>query len=547
MSLEPAIALLRGLLLVYLLLDATITHAQSNEELKKGVVKITAIEGQKKKVGTGFIVKADSDAVYIVTAAHVIAGDSQPKVQFFTQQEVQIQTTVKHVEGSDDPTALALLVLRGKGNIPAGLMAMSLATATRVTSGDDIMVIGNPRGAGDWAIIKGSIASREGRDLKVDANIDEGNSGGPIMHNGQVVGLIGGAQRYGKGVTIGTVREYLEGHGVVAEERASPSVAKAPPPSSPPTQPTAKPESQPVTQAREIIGKDGAPMVLIPAGSFLMGSTKDEVDRAIRGCKKEDQLLLCRINYEGELPQHKVQMDAFYLDKYEVTNQLFQRFVQQTRYRTEAELRGFSRSPVAKSDNLEDVNGAHWRKPEGNETVFESKRGEHPVVTVSWDEAHAYCRWAEKRLPTEAEFEYATRAGSETNYWWGNNNPYDRLVANVADESAKREFLGWTITVGYDDGYVRTAPVGSFEANQFGLHDMIGNVWEWTGDWYSKDYYYKEKTQRNPKGPSNGESRTVRGGSWFNLPGFFRSAVRYGVSPTENASILGLRCAQDAK
>ncbi|QPD02758.1 MAG: hypothetical protein Nkreftii_000532 [Candidatus Nitrospira kreftii] len=205
MSLEPVIVLLRGLLFFTLFLEATIAQAQNIEELKKGVVKLTAQVDGKTKVGTGFIVKFDSEIVYIMTAAHVISGDSQPKVQFFSRQEVPVRAQVKHAEGGDGETGMALLVVRGKDNIPVGLATLPLATVARVSGGEDIMVIGHPRGAGDWAILKGSIAARQGRYLTVDANIDEGNSGGPIMHSGQVVGLIGGAQRYGKGVTIGTV------------------------------------------------------------------------------------------------------------------------------------------------------------------------------------------------------------------------------------------------------------------------------------------------------------------------------------------------------
>jgi S1-C subfamily serine protease len=119
------------------------------EGLKSGVVRITATEGNRTKVGTGFIVKLDPEIVYIVTAAHVVAGDSQPKVQFFTQQDVQTQAVVKHIEGSDDVTALALLVIRGRGNIPLGLTAMSLATSARFAGADEVIVIGHPRQAGE--------------------------------------------------------------------------------------------------------------------------------------------------------------------------------------------------------------------------------------------------------------------------------------------------------------------------------------------------------------------------------------------------------------
>jgi formylglycine-generating enzyme required for sulfatase activity len=264
-------------------------------------------------------------------------------------------------------------------------------------------------------------------------------------------------------------------------------------------------ESRPkVGPSKEIIGKDSAPMVLVPAGSFLMGSTKDEVDRAIQDGIKEmgvDQQT-CEGWYRPELPQHKVQLDSFYLDKYELTNRLFAKFVEAMGYRTTAEKEGTARGLV--DGTWKDITGASWRQPEGGVMVFASNRLEHPVVSVSWEDADAYCRWAGKRLPTEAEFEYATRAGTQTTYWWGNGTPGARRTANMADEFLDRKDPGWVIMSGYDDGAERTAPVGSYEANPFGLHDMTGNVSEWTSDWYGGDFYGKSPA-RNPTGPSSGQ------------------------------------------
>jgi formylglycine-generating enzyme len=176
--------------------------------------------------------------------------------------------------------------------------------------------------------------------------------------------------------------------------------------------------------------------------------------------------------------------------------------------------------------------------------VFDSNREKHPVVSVSWEDAQAYCRWTGKRLPTEAEFEYATRAGTETKYWWGNGHPSSRQVANIGDESAKRQYSDWTIMTEYDDGYVRTAPVGSFEANPFGLHDMTGNVWEWTADRYD-ELYYGSSPRKNPQGPSKGDSRVTCGGSWNDAPDDVRSAGRGKRIPTNRGGRVGFRCAQD--
>ncbi len=325
-------------------------------------------------------------------------------------------------------------------------------------------------------------------------------------------------------------------------------VTPAPAPESVTPSTTGTPQEKPVAKqgagsAKTITGKDGAPMVLVPSGSFQMGSTRVEVDRAIKACVKElekDQQT-CEGWYESELPQHKVQINAFYLDKYEVTNRLFQQFVQQTGHQTAAEQEG-SAKVFVEGKGWEDLKGASWRKPEAGATVFDSNRAEHPVVSVTWVDARAYCRWAGKRLPTEAEFEYAMRAGTTTTYWWGEGSPGSRRVENVADEAATHLLKG--VMSEYNDGTVRTAPGGIYEANPWGLHDMSGNVSEWVADWYGADYY-ESSPAHNPKGPSSGQYRVLRGGSWDDEPDLVRSAYRNRNTPTNRNDDIGFRCAQD--
>ncbi|NGZ11787.1 MAG: hypothetical protein CV088_20865 [Nitrospira sp. LK70] len=502
-----------------------LVSAEDIARLQAGVVKVTAKPPQgTTNVGTGFIVRVDKDAAYIVTAAHVVAGDQQPKVEFFTKRNMPVMAEVLGLEGDDEVRGLALLVVKGAENIPKGLTSLSLVGAARLTGGEDILVIGFPRNAGPWAIVKGNISSRQGRDIFFSPSVESGHSGGPIFQGGKVVGVVGsGGQSVGRGVTVGSVEDYIEGFGITAQEStdSSSSMASAP---SPPPAASAKPKPRQETQASEITGKDGAPMVLVPAGEFWMGSPDGE-------------------GAQDEHPRHRVSLSAFYLDQYEVTNRRFQQFVQQTSYRTTAEQKGHAHTQTS-AGKFERASGAQWRKPEGSATVFDSGRADHPVVSVSWDDAQAYCGWAGKRLPTEAEFEYATRAGTETKYWWGNGSPGSRRVANIGDESAKRQFSDLTIMTGYDDGHVRTAPVGSFDANPFGLHDMIGNVFEWTADWYDANYYGKSP-ERNPKGPSTGEDRVVRGGSWISGPVSVRSAHRGMVGPANRGDSFGFRCAQD--
>jgi sulfatase modifying factor 1 len=297
------------------------------------------------------------------------------------------------------------------------------------------------------------------------------------------------------------------------------------------------------TEVQSFIGQDGARMVLIPAGWFRMGSTQEEVERMVKDCQaRRFGGRVCWEWFQDEAPRHRVALDAFYLDTYEVTNRLFEQFVRMTGYQTTAERAGRSKAWL-EGKGLQEIVGADWRHPEGNQTVFVSHRSDHPVVTVSWFDASAYCRWAGKRLPTEAEWEYAARAGTSTLYWWGNGSPGSRLAANLADESA-RHLVG-SILAGYNDGYARTAPVGSYEPNPWGLYDILGNVAEWTEDWYGD--FYGTSPDQNPKGPKTGRYRVIRGGAWANGLLRVRAAHRDWDTPNYRHDSIGFRCAQDAR
>mgnify|MGYP001193095649 CR=1 FL=1 len=548
-------------------IHAAIVGTADIAALQTGVVRITATpSGGPQKVGTGFIVRLERDVVYIVTAAHVIAGDVQPTVQFFTQQDLSVQATVKHSEGGDEVTGLALLIVRGKDRLPSGLTSLTLASASRMSGNDEIILIGHPRGAGDWAILRGSIASRQGRYVIVDANIDEGNSGGPIIQNGEVVGIVGGVTRYGRGLTSGSVREYLEGHGISSQE-APAAVAKVQPTPSIPITPE-KPVAAP---SREITGKDGAPMVLIPAGSFWMGATRGDVNAHQYNCANETWTDWktgevkpapvspenCLNRYRKELPRHEVKIGAFYLDAYEVSNQRFKQFRDQTGYRTRAEQigrgGGFAWESTANGRWYRyrgELEGATWMMPDGETSIVDANRLDHPVTVVSWDDAQAYCRWVGKRLPTEAEWEYAARAGTSTMYWWGDGPPRDKAVENVADETYVSTLPDWRrflrVFAGYTDGYFWTAPVGSFVPNPWGLYDMLGNVSEWVSDSYREDYY-AVSPHDNPRGPQEEDTKVSRGGNFSSWYLDFRAADRgtWQMHRTSATNTIGFRCAQD--
>lgn len=261
-------------------------------------------------------------------------------------------------------------------------------------------------------------------------------------------------------------------------------------------------------------------MVFIPGGAYRMGTDNG-------------------FPFEG--PAHAVKVEPFWMDRTEVTNRQFQKFVEATGYETESERLGWSGvfDPAAKS--WVSVPGADWRHPEGPGSSIEN-RLDHPVVHVSWNDAQAYADWAGKRLPTEAEWEFAARGRlSAAEYAWGDEFiPQGAFQANtwqgffpLHDEGA--------------DGFSSTAPVGSFPPNRYGLYDIAGNVWEWTHDWFSADYYRQTAGSADPQGPSSGTEKVIRGGSWLCSANYctgYRVAARQKTPVDSGLNNLGFRCAR---
>jgi formylglycine-generating enzyme required for sulfatase activity len=282
----------------------------------------------------------------------------------------------------------------------------------------------------------------------------------------------------------------------------------------------------PQTPPATIAGQDGAEMVLVPAGEFLMGSDDDEIDQ--RHVKPEA--------VANAMPRHRVSMDAFYIDQYEVTNALFQQFVHATGYRTLAEREGWSW--VATGNQWEEVKGATWRAPRGPRSSLEGYE-QYPVVQVSHEDAKAYCAWAGKRLPTEAEWEKAARGTDGRLYPWGNE--FDGARVNFCDRNCQYNWKDPDV----QDGYRTTAPVGRYADGKspYGAYDMAGNVWEWVADWYEADYYGNSPA-RNPRGPASGEEVVRRGGGWSTDALHVRTSRRGSYPAWNRSDILGIRCAR---
>jgi formylglycine-generating enzyme required for sulfatase activity len=250
-------------------------------------------------------------------------------------------------------------------------------------------------------------------------------------------------------------------------------------------------------------------MVRVAGGTFDMGSTDGEAD---------------------EKPVHTVTVSSFLMAKYEVTVGQFAQFVAETRYQTDAEKLGSSQYYNSKARKWQDTTGIHWRYGANLERLSASQY-DHPVVHVSHNDAVAFCEWLSKkeaktyRLPTEAEWEYAAGNGRTHNkYSWGNSETQE-VIGNLGNDD--------------NESYTYTAPVGSFKANAFGLHDMTGNVREWCIDWYAKDYYASSSSS-NPTGASTGYSRVLRGSMWFSQRDS-RVAYRTCSTPANRNEYYGFR------
>ena len=284
--------------------------------------------------------------------------------------------------------------------------------------------------------------------------------------------------------------------------------------------PSAATSSATVSAESGVTNSLGMRLAHIPAGKFEMGSPKIESGR------------------EEQERRHEVELTKdFHMGVHEVTIGQFREFVRDAGYKTEAERDDKGSWRITSTGSFEQDAKYNWTNP-----GFE-QADDHPVVDVSWNDAAAFCHWLSRkekrtyRLPTEAEWEYACRAGAGTPYSFGNDPEGLSTSGNVADATARAKFAAWSLGIKGEDGYAYTAPVGQFKPNRFGLYDMHGNVWEWCEDWFDENAY-GNRERIDPTGPESGTKRVHRGGGWSSAPERCRSASRISRDPS---SYLGFR------
>lgn len=272
----------------------------------------------------------------------------------------------------------------------------------------------------------------------------------------------------------------------------------------------------------------GVRLVLISAGEFLMGSPPNEEGRL----KGEDQ-------------HRRLIRQPFYLGETEVTVAQFRRFVQATGYQTDAE-RGIpvgghtigSFAAVPAGDRDWSV-VANWRNPFPNLRDYR-QRDNHPVVHISWNDAQRFGAHYGLKLPTEAQWEYAARAGTQTRYFWGNQEAAGKGYANVADLLGRQRFRGWNQGFSFSDGVTLLAAVGRYRPNAWGLYDMVGNVLEWVEDNYLRCYPGDGADETAAQADGN-TGYVLRGGSWLDAPDYGRSAVRVTMASAARRDFIGFR------
>lgn len=285
-------------------------------------------------------------------------------------------------------------------------------------------------------------------------------------------------------------------------------------------------EPQAELPARIVHRESGIVLVLIPAGRFQMGSPETETERG-----------------RGERQHPRIIRQPFYMGETEVTVEQFRRFVNATKYVTDAE-RGTEEGGHHKGAFATVADGerewseaANWQNPFPNFKEY-SLRDDHPVVQVSWNDAKRFVDHYGLQLPTEAQWEYAMRAGTTTKYFWGNADAAGEGYGNIKDAASRKRFSRWVQSFPFDDGSTFVSAVGSYKANPWKLRDMVGNVQEWCQDQFRREY---PPDGSDESAIEDGAGRVMRGGSWFDAPDAQRSAKRFAFAQQGRRDFIGFR------
>ena len=524
-----------------------LTPDQVFDKVKDSIVVVKRLDakGKTKALGSGVLISTDR----VATNCHVVGGAGLCSVG---QGKKFVRATLYAEDRDKD---ICLLYAKGVTGKPA-----QLGTAASLKIGGAVYAVGAPKGL-ELSLSDGIVAQLRGGPpplIQTTTPISPGSSGGGLFDaEGRLVGLTTLNIKGGQSLNFAIPVEWISDVKPSAiKERGKPAVAselvKEQKRKEIEAAKTTKKIGRAKKEAKEKERNDkimmapkssipvvtdptvGIQFVFIKGGCYQMGDANGEAD---------------------ETPVHEVCVDDFYMAKYETTVEQFRQFVADTGYRTAAEA-GFPEGGCFTVDlervkplSLEEsgVNyGANWR----NCSKYHDIRNDHPVSCVSWGDAQAFAKWLSQksgqiyRLPTEAEWEYAARGGSQASQYWGHRKTETCRYENLADQT-ERPGIGM-VWDGPDtqykckDGYFFVAPVGKFRPNAFGLHDMLGNVQEWCQDWYG-EMYYQDRIKNNPQGPDTGKYRVTRGSCWASLPKYASVARRYKTSPANSWETDGFR------
>ncbi len=447
-------------LLLLLLQAAAAAQAQDLDTAVSAVVRISGTRNGSRVQGSGFVVGLAPGKATIVTASHVIQGVEQIQVTFAVDRTESFPAGI--VLGMEAGNSRGLAVFQVRGDLPAGVTALSFETESQLRRGEDVFVVGFPEMAETPLALRRTFAGPTGNFLQLDQPAGEGISGSPVLRNGGgVIGVVVDEDlRLTFAVKALVALDAVAGWGGPLGVQTGTSATSAPAKPRPPSIGAASVPDTPLTEK-------GIDYVRIYPGTFTMGSAENDPQAD-----------------SDEKPAHQVTLSEFWLGRTEVTNAQYRRV--QSDHKGEDDL---------------------------------------PVAAVTWTEAKAACEHLGGRLPTEAEWEYAARAGSTTAWSF------------AGDENSLGDYA-W-----FDQNAANaTHPAATKKPNAWGLYDMHGNVWEWVADWKAP---YTAAAQRDPAGPATGEARMVRGGAFDFPPGDLRSANRDGDRPEIRNRIIGFRCARD--